>query len=155
MPTPGVARNPLNETPDRFRRRRAAFVPKAGQTPGLQDIDLRFDTTAPGTVRRLWRQAVNLILPAPEISWSYNNGQGEITRAVRYKATSIYMQAGCSNTRYGAARPVVAARHNRRPVTLGAGNQQNRPTVRNRLSSFGKRVQPINQPSPAAEGAGQ
>lgn len=153
MPTPGVARNPLRETPDRFRRTRQVFVPKSGQTPGLQDVDLRFDAAAAGTIRRLYRQAINLILPAPEISWSYNNGQGEITRAARYKASSVYSQAGSSNTRFGAPRPMVAARHNRRPVTLGAGNRQSRPTVRNRLTSFGKRVPPTNQPSPAAEGA--
>ena len=57
--------NPLGETPDRFHRRRRIVVVRPGESPGTMDIvDTNVDTAAAGTIRRNWRQSVNLI-PAP------------------------------------------------------------------------------------------
>lgn len=146
MPVPGVARNPLHQQPDRLQRRRAAFVTRAGQTPGLMTVDAYADESAPGTIRRVWRQAINLSLPAPPLSQSSNNGLGTVTRALRYKATTIHRGAGSDKTRFGAPRAIRPAKHNMLAATISAGNKRNLPTVRNRLSSFGSRVKPLNAP---------
>lgn len=149
MPVPGQPRNPFGQTPDRFHERRKVFVARPGESPGLMDVDdTRVDTAAPGTIRRLWLQAVNMI-PAPP-PFAVAEAPTTISRALRYKASSLYQRAGNDNTRFGARRPIVPARHNQRPVTVAAGNQQGRPTIRNRMTSFGRRVPPVNQADPAA-----
>lgn len=153
MPVAGVSRNPLDQQPDRFQRRRQAFVVMPGRTPGLVDTDLYADDVAPGTIRRVFRQAVNLVLPAQPLSWSYNNGLGTVTRALRYKATSTYRGAGSDNTRYGAPRPIRPAVHRQLRPTLSAGNKRNLPTVRNRMASFGRRVPTLNPPLPRPRGS--
>lgn len=145
MPVAGVARNPLHETPHRFRREQRPVVTREGQTPGLMTVDVNDRTDARGTIRHIFRQAVNTILPANPISWSYNNGQGHVTRALRYKAASTYVGAG-SRTAYGRPRPIRPAVHRMLPVTRTAGNKRNLPAVRNRMASFGRRVPTINQP---------
>jgi hypothetical protein len=151
VPVPGRPRNPLGETPTRFHGRRQVFVARAGETPGLMDVDTRADTVAAGTIRRNYRQSVNFVPAPPPVDITRNNGLGVVTRALRYKASSVYRRGGNDNTRFGARRPFVPARHNSRPVTIAAGNQQGRPTIRNRMTSFGRRVAPVNAPSPAAE----
>ena len=150
MPVPGQPRNPYGQTPTRFRPRRRYFIARLGETPGHMDIDTRADTVAPGTIRRNWRQSVNAVPAPPPFSWVYNNGLGGITRALRYKASTVFRAAGTDNTRFGAPRAIVPSRINARPVTIAAGNQQGRPAVRNRMTSFGRRVTPVNQPSRAA-----
>ena len=150
MPVPGQPRNPLGQTPTRFHTRRRVFVERPGASPGLMDVDdTRVDTAAPGTIRRLWEQAVNMI-PAPP-PFPVSAAPTTITRALRYRASSLYQRAGNSNTREGRTRPIRPPRHHGRPVTIAAGNQQGRPTIRNRMTSFGSRVPPVNPPSPAAE----
>lgn len=151
MPVPGRPRNPLGESPDRFHRRRIVFVQRPGSTPGLMDLDTRSDTVAAGTIRRLWEQAVNMI-PAPP-PFPVAQAPLGITRAIRYKASTRYRAAGTESTRFGARRPIVPPRHNQRPVTIAAGNQQGRPTVRNRMTSFGSRVRPVNQAAADAQKA--
>lgn len=146
MPVPGVARNPLGETPTRLRRLRTAFAERDGQTPGRMTVNVYADELAPGTIRRVYRQAVNLILPAEPISWSHNYGQGHVTRALRYKAASSYRGAGSDRTQYAAPRPIRPARHKELKPTLSAGNKRNLPTNRNRLASFGRRVPALNPP---------
>lgn len=133
----------------RFEERPRVFVPDPGYTPGVQDIDPAADASGGGTIRRLWRQAVNFIPAPPPFSWTENPPL--ITRALRYKASSVFRGAGSSNTRFGAPRLHVQPRHNMRPVTLAAGNLQGRPAVRNRLTSFGSRVPTVNRPSRAAQ----
>lgn len=145
MPVAGVARNPLGETPHRFRRHRVAFVAQQGRTPGLMSVDLADRVDGRGTVRRVFRQAINLTLPRQPLSWSYNDGLGHVTRALRYKAASTYVGAG-SRTLYGRPRAIRPAVHRQLPVTRTAGNKRNLPAVRNRLASFGRRVPTINQP---------
>lgn len=148
MPLPGRPRNPQLERPDRFRERAYVDVPEIGASPGLQTIDRHTGHAARGTIRRLWRQSVNFIPAPPAFEWSKQPPL--ITRALRYRATSLYKQAGANNTRFGARRPITPARHNQPIPTIGAGNLQRRPTRRNRMSSFGSRVPPINPPSNAA-----
>lgn len=149
MPVPGQPRNPFGQRPNRFREQRKVFVARPGESPGLMDIDdTRLDTVAAGTIRRLWRQAVNMI-PAPP-PFAVSAAPLGITRALRYRASSLYQRAGNDNTRFGARRPIVPPRHNSRPVTVSAGNQQGRPAIRNRITSFGRRVPPVNAVDPAA-----
>ena len=149
MPVAGRPRNPLAQTPTRFRPKRIVFVPRIGESPGLMDVDTRADTVAPGTIRRLWRQAVNFV-PAPP-PFPVSAAPTTITRALRYKVSTHYRAAGTDNTRWGAPRAYVPTGHAGRLVTIAAGNQQGRPTVRNRMTSFGRRVPTVNQPSAAAE----
>ncbi len=159
MPVAGRPRNPLAELPLRFRRGAHVSVAVLGQTPGLMEYDRHTDVQAAGTIRRYWRQLAGLIPAPPEFSWSGNRPafSGERaygwTRALRYKITSLYLPAGAGNTRYGAARPHVAMANAQPAVTLGAGTRQARPTVRNRLRSFGSRVTPLNSPIQAAQDA--
>jgi len=150
MPVSGRPRNPFGQTPTRFHGRRRVFIERPGSTPGLMDVDdTRVDSAGRGTIRRLWRQHVNFI-PAPP-PFPVSQAPLGITRALRYKASTSYLRAGNDNTRFGARRPIVAPRHNQRPVTIAAGNQQGRPTVRNRMTSFGRRVRPVNAPSADAQ----
>jgi hypothetical protein len=151
VPVPGRPRNPHGDTQfSRFHQRRQVFVARPGASPGLMDIDdTRVDTAGAGTIRRLYEQAVNFIPAAPPFPVSA--APLGITRAIRYKASTLARAAGTDNTRFGARRAIRPPRHNSRPVTIAAGNQQGRPTVRNRMRSFGQRVPPVNQPSPTAE----
>ena len=148
MPVAGRPRNPLLETPDRFRERAYVDVPRVGETPGLQTVESRGKLVGEGTIRRVWRQSVNFIPAPPAYSWTQHPAL--VTRSLRYRATSLYRAAGNDNTRYGARRPIVTPRHNQPTPTIGAGQKQNRPSRRNRLTSFGSRVPLINPPSPAA-----
>lgn len=151
MPPPGRPRNPHGDTSlNRFHERRQVFVSRPGASPGVMDVDdTRVDTVAPGTIRRLWQQAVNMI-PAPP-PFPVAEAPLAITRALRYKASTVFRRAGNENTRFGARRPITAARHNQARVTVAAGNQQGRPTVRNRMTSFGSRVPTVNRPAAAAQ----
>jgi hypothetical protein len=151
MPVRGRPRNPLGQTPTRFRERRQVFVARAGETPGLMDVDTRADTVAAGTVRRTYRQSINFVPAPPPVDITGNQGLGVVTRSLRYKASTVFRRAGNDNTRFGARRPFVPARHNSPRVTIAAGNQQGRPTIRNRMTSFGRRVTPVNPASPAAD----
>jgi hypothetical protein len=149
VPVAGRPRNPLGQTPTRFRSKRIVFVPRLGESPGLMDVDTRADTVAAGTIRRLWRQSVNLV-PAPP-PFAVSAAPTTITRALRYKVSTHFRASGTDNTRWGAPRVHIATRHSARAVTIAAGNQQGRPTVRNRMTSFGRRVPTVNQPSAAAQ----
>lgn len=159
MPVPGQPRNPLGQTPDRFRLSAPRFVVLPGETPGTMEHDLHQDTQAAGTIRRLWRQAVDYIgTGSGPFSWTNNaavpgqgaKGLGQVTRALRYLASTRYVGAG-NFLRYGAPRPLVPGRHAMRPVTVQGGNRQNKPTIRNRLTSFGSRVPALNSTVPARE----
>jgi hypothetical protein len=121
-------------------------VGQRGYSPGLQDVDVHADRVAVGTIRRLYRQAVNYIAAPAPVSWTQNLPIS-ISRALRYKASTVFRGAGSSNTRFGAPRPLRPPRSGRHPatVTLAAGNLQGRPVIRNRLASFGSRVPAVNR----------
>lgn len=127
-------------------------------------LNLRGCRQAPGQIRRMWRQTVNLIpaqaayswtnsAPAPGAPFISPGGVG-ITRALRYMTRSVYAQEGTDNSRFAALHTQIEQRHNYKPVTLNAGGVRNRPTVRNRLTSFGSRVPALNQSVSAAESDG-
>lgn len=71
-------------------------------------------------------------------------GAFHVTRALRYMTRSLYMGGGIDNSRYAALHTQIEQRTNQKPVTLNAGNVRNRPTTRNRLTSFGSRVPSLN-----------
>lgn len=173
MPIPGPRtqsgpaegyRNPDNAEPVLFNHwLRPAPVYWPGRSPGTSLISLRGCILGAGQIRRLWRQSVNLIPAQAAYSWSENApapGRGivspiggvGITRALRYLTHSLYIAGGTDNTRYAALHTVVRKANAYKTVTVNVGQNRNRPTVRNRLTSFGSRVPTLNQQVAAAEG---
>lgn len=156
-PVPGHT-NPGHEPMNRVNHwGRPAPVSQAGRTPGLMAVNLRGNVLGAGQIRRLWRQTVNYMPAQPDFSWTENgylhaptHGAG-ITRALRYMTRSVYMGSGIDNTRFEGLHTEIYPRVRSKPVTLGAGQVRTRPTVRNRITSFGSRVPTINQPVQAAE----
>lgn len=126
-------------------------------TPGLMFVTWRGNVLGPGTIRRMWRQTVNLIPAQAAYSWSENSPQPDrpiahhpgpdgVTRALRYMTRSIYAGSGIDNTRFSGLHTNIPLRVRSKPVTIGAGQVRTRPTVRNRITSFGSRVPTLNQP---------
>jgi hypothetical protein len=159
MPVPGQPRNPEGELPLRFRSRPHLSIELEGQSPGLQDTSLRGSVLALGTIRRLWRQTVAYVPAPPAFSWSGNSPAfspgvraAGWTRALRYMARSFYNPSNTDNTRFGARREIVTPGARQPRMTITAGAKRSRPTVRNRLTSFGSRVTPLNSNLPASEG---
>jgi hypothetical protein len=160
-PLPGY-NNPGNEQPHRINRwGRPEPVRQAGRTPTTMFATLRGNLLAPGQVRRFWRQVADMVPGQPAFSWTTNSpapgrpvrGQGgfRITTALRYMTRSVYVAGGTDSSRFSALHTKVRPRVNSKPVTVGGGNVRNRPTVRNRITSFGSRVTPLNAKVPAAK----
>jgi len=136
--------------PDPPRRRQRLERPPASavdrQAQALADQTVPEQRGA-GTIRRLWRTAFGSIPGPVPFAWAQNPPlYGR--RTLRYRATYMGRGAGTSATITGAPRRIVLARARVSPITRQAGNAPSRPTVRNRLRSFGSRVPTINQPSP-------
>ena len=160
MPVPGPRnqfgpdagyRNPGMEQPNRINQwKRPGPLYWPGRSPGMMIISLRGQKLAHGTIRRLWRQSVNVIPAQTPFSWSQNGhivANGPIvglTRALRYMTHSLYMGQGTDNTRYAMLHTTVKNRNYYKTVTVNAGQKRNQPTVRNRLTSFGSRVPTLN-----------
>lgn len=158
-PDPGYT-NPGNEEPTRFNMwGRPAPVAKMGETPALMYIDLRGNILGIGQIRRLWKQAIGYIPAQAPYSWTTNRNDAspgdargfQITRNMRYMTRSLYMGSGIDNTRFAGLHTAIMPRVRSMPVTLGSGLVRSRPTVRNRITSFGSRVPPINSQVAAAE----
>lgn len=158
-PDPGY-RNPGREEPTRFNNwKRPGPVWWPGRTPGTMVLSLRGNVLGAGQIRKLWRQSINYVAAQPDYSWTANgnafsppHGVG-VTRALRYMTRSVYAAGGTDNTRFaGLHTQVTQSDRTRETVTIGAGQVRNRPTVRNRLTSFGSRVPVLNQAVAAAEG---
>lgn len=168
MPIPGPRnqfgalpgyRNPDMEQPDRFNHwDRPDPVIQPGRSPGTSIITLRGCVLAAGQIRRMWQQSVNLIPAQIPYSWTRNGEGGQqtappvgVTRALRYMTRSVYAGAGIDNTRYEGLHTAIPPRARRSihskggRVTLAAGSVRSRPTVRNRVTSFGSRVPTLNQ----------
>lgn len=168
MPVPGPRtqtgpdagyRNPGLEQPTRINHwLRPGPVWWPGRSPGTMVMNLRGNILAPGQIRRLWRQAVDLIPAQGAYSWTSSNpdsGSGPlgITRALRYMTRSVYSRSGEDNTRMLGMHTIISQSDRHRvTVTIGAGQKRNQPTVRNRLTSFGSRVPTLNRAVSAAEG---
>ena len=159
-PDPGY-RNPGFEQPNRinmWKRPGPVFWP--GRTPALMAITLRGCVLAAGQIRSLYRQTVNFTSAQDAYSWTANglgadgipNGVRVVglTRSLRYMTKSLYMGAGIDNSRYENLHTLVRKENFYKPVTLAQGSVRGRPTVRNRLTSFGSRVPTLNQAVDAA-----
>lgn len=160
-PDPGY-RNPDLEQPDRFNRwDRPGPVWWPGRSPGAMFITLRGNVLGVGQIRRMWKQAINLIPAQAPFSWTdsapapgrpiASPGPIGITRALRYMTRSVYMGAGTDHSRYDALHTVIVKRNTYKTVTVNAGQKRNQPTVRNRMTSFGSRVPTLNEQVAAAE----
>lgn len=159
-PLPGYT-NPEGELPDKINLwLRPGPVVSPGRSPATMLMTLRGCILAPGQIRRMWRQTINLIPAQASYSWTRSapepgrpitspEGVG-ITRALRYMTRSVYVQEGVDNTRFAALHTQIEHRNNYKPVTINAGAVRNRPTVRNRLTSFGSRVPVLNSRVAAA-----
>lgn len=125
-------------------------------------VTLRGCVLAAGQIRRMWRQSVDLISPQASYSWTKNRpgpdapltvpADGvDITRALRYMTKSVYLGAGLDNTRYDELHTIVKKQNTYKVVTVGRGQTRSRPTMRNRMTSFGSRVPTLNQEVDAAQ----
>lgn len=156
-PLPGYT-NPDHLRPTRWNLwDRPPPVADHGRTPGLMYITRRGCVLGAGQIRYMWRQSVNYIAAPPPFSWTQNSvitaptvGVG-ITRALRYMTRSISPRSGEDNTRFAGLHTQITPRVRSKPVTLGAGQNRGRPTVRNRITSFGSRVPTLNSPVDGAE----
>jgi hypothetical protein len=63
---------------------------------------------------------------------------------------NLYAAEGTDNSRYAALHTQIEQRTNMKPVNINAGANRNRPTIRNRLTSFGSRVPALNSRVAAA-----
>ncbi len=148
---PWRERNPLEQTPTRFRERPRVHVVIPGQSPGTKEQDPKGTATdtGAGTIRRLWRQVLSGQPGPPPVPVSQL--PAIFTRALRYKTSTTYKPAGTLNTRLTMLHTVVRmVARQPRPV-LSAGTRRGRPTIRNRMTSFGSRVEPLNRRAPAAQ----
>jgi hypothetical protein len=158
-PRPGYD-NPEHRTSQLFNLwDRPPPVMYAGQTPGTKVLCLNGFVLAPGQIRRMWRQKINQILPAPPynqvtLSPAPGREQGvpapvDVTRGMRYMASTRNQGSGDNLSHWGGHS--IVHRQNVNPTpTVGAGNVRNQPTVRNRLTSFGARVPTLNGVVPGA-----
>lgn len=160
-PDPGY-RNPEGREPDFFNLwDRPGPVWWPGRTPGLMFTSLRGNVLAPGTIRKLWRQSINYLSAQAAYSWTTSAPAPgrqvvapppfHITRALRYMTRSVYHRGGTDHSRFDALHTVVKKQNTYKTVTVNAGQRRNPPTVRNRLTSFGSRVTPLNQTVAAAQ----
>lgn len=156
-PDPGY-RNPENREPNLFNQwLRPGPMIWPGRSPGLMTITLRGCILGAGQIRRLWRQSINFTPAQGPFSWTANANDSDltpsvgITRALRYMTRSLYVAGGTDNTRYDALHTVIKKQNYYKTITVGKGQTRVRPTVRNRMTSFGSRVPTLNQQVSAAE----
>lgn len=160
-PVPGY-RNPDNAEPTLFNQwKRPGPLYWPGRSPGMMTITLRGCVLAAGQIRRLWRQSSSVTPAQAPYSWSENApqpgrpilspGPDGITRALRYMTRSVYVAGGTDNSRYAALHTIIKNKHTYKTVTVGKGQTRSRPTLRNRMTSFGSRVPTLNQQVQGAE----
>jgi len=164
-PRPGY-RNPENREPDFFNHwLRPPPVWWAGRSPGTMIVNLRGNVLGHGQIRRLWRQSIDYIPAQLPFSWTANSPTADrpgspvdgfhITRALRYMTRSLYMGQGSDHTRFDNLHTNVPNFNLGKHPTIGHGQSRGRPTVRNRLTSFGSRVPTVNKQHPASHTATQ
>lgn len=136
----------IGETPTRFHERARVNIVRPGETPGTSETDRVTGIEAAGQIRRLWHQLVSPVPAPPPFPVSAAPFTGQ--RAIRYRASSVYLPAGDA-LRFARAgvqglHTVIVQQSRQDRPTLTSGQNRNRPTVRNRMSSFGSRVAPLN-----------
>src|ERR1700757_837420 len=151
-PDPGY-RNPGMEPPVLFNHwDRPGPVTDPGRSPGTMFVNLRGCVLAAGQIRRFWRQTIQYIPGPPAYSTTANGVSGpppppfQITRALRYMTRSVYMGGGIDNSRFAGLHTEIKPKVRSKQVTIAAGSVRGRPTVRNRMTSFGSRVPTLNSP---------
>ena len=151
MPVPGQPRNPFGQAPDRIELERPRHPVEAGRTAGTMERALRGMILAAGQVRHDWRQTAGYINGPPGYSWTASHVDGpagrafQVTRALRYLTRMLYFGSGIDNTRFAELHSAVPPAVRHKPVTVNAGQTRNKPVTRNRLTSFGSRVTPLEQ----------
>ena len=155
MPVPGQPRNPFGQTSRRFvlERPRAIGYGDGGSPAHFAARTLRGMILAGGQLRYLWKQKVAYTPGPPPFSTTANRAVGsvstargfQLTRALRYMTRSLYMGAGSDSTRLSELHSSIGMRARSKAVTVGAGQQRGKPVTRNRLTSFGSRVTPMQQ----------
>ncbi len=162
MPVPGQPRNPFGQAPDRILLEQPRFdgYGPGGEAAHFAGRSLRGMIQAAGQIRHLWRQKAGYAAGPPGYSWTINGPTSnlsaargfQLTRALRYLTRSVYFGAGSDNTRLSELHTAVVMRSRAKPVTVGAGQQRGKPVTRNRLTSFGSRVPPLqNRPNQGTE----
>lgn len=148
---PWRRRNPLDQEPLRFRERPRVFAVIPGESPGTMEHEdppaLGLD--GEGSIRRLWRQTL-AGNPGPP-PFQVSAAPAIFTRALRYKVSSTYKEGGTVNTRFSMLHTVIRQASRQPRPTLMAGTRRGRPVIRNRMTSFGSRVTPLNRRAPAAQ----
>lgn len=148
--------NPLGQYPNFFHRLRWMLW---GRNQNLQLMR----TERPGIVRRWWTGSSCPVGAEPPFSWARNSFDAEgapmaaATSPIRYLVSDRRPAwEGGNQLSNPEARAVVPfMRSDGNPPLIRAGNAPSRPTVRSRLTSFGQRVPPLNNPYPSeAEGGG-
>jgi hypothetical protein len=145
----GVPRNPYGvEGFARFHRNRLLLFTRD------QDRVLRVTVANPGTIRRFLMPALRYVGAMGPFSWTENSfspdaprGPGGQTNPLRYLiSTTDTLTAGnlLSNPMMRPAVPPSVA-YPAPPLVL-AGNVQGRPTLRQRVPSFGSRIPALNTP---------
>lgn len=151
MPVPGQPRNPFGQRPDRFELEAPRAVVVAGRTPATMRRTVRGMILAAGQIRHDWRQALGYIAGPPGFSTTANSVSAsagrafQVTRALRYLSRSLYMGSGIDNTRLSELHTAIPTQHRAKVVTVNAGQQRGKPVTRNRLTSFGSRVPPLQE----------
>lgn len=156
MPVAGQPRNPFGQTPDRIELELPRHPVTPGRSPATMRRTLRGMVQAAGQVRHDWRQAVAYMAGPPDYSWTVSAplstvsaARGfQITRALRYLTRSLYMGAGIDNTRHAGLHSALPPQVRHKIVTVNAGQQRGKPVTRNRLTSFGSRVTPLERRGP-------
>lgn len=158
MPVPGQPRNPFGQSPNRIELEhpRAVGYGPGGSNARFHGHTLRGMILAVGQIRGLWKQAVGYASATAPYSWTENGYGGarggprgfQITRALRYVTRSVYTGSGVDNSRFAALHSVIQPKVRSKTVTVNAGQQRGKPVTRNRLTSFGARVTPMqNRPN--------
>lgn len=147
----GVPRNPYGVSGfARFHRNRLLLFTRD------QDRELRLTVALPGTIRRFIMPALRYVGAQGPFSWTENSfspdapkGQGMNTNPLRYLiSTTDVLTAGNQRSNpmlRPAIPPSVAAPS---PPLVLAGNVQGRPTLRQRVPSFGSRIPALNGQQP-------
>jgi hypothetical protein len=132
----------IGETPDRFHERTRVFLQRPGESPAVMETDTRALSEAPGTIRRLWRQNLAPVGAPPPFVVSARPAVAQ--RQVRFKAGTRYKASGTLNSRFSELHTTIRQAIREPTPRLSTGVRRGMPTVRNRLTSFGSRVDPLN-----------